>query len=279
MVNYTVPPGIVLHNFTIPIRGIHKKVIYHFSDVHLSVQDSLSTTEENQQAQAASANWDGTRLWFAKKYEEPASRAQQKSSEHHFINLLKLSEDGDAVVMAGDLCEYVSPANLRFLDRELEKLSVPWLAVCGNHDKARDSPDGYLFSRVKQPVQLLDLGDLVLFGIDNSERAITAQQNEALRQALTLGKPLIIVMHIPIMTEGNKALLTDCGEYFRLNHPDADRETLEFIHILEQNTARILAVLAGHLHFGNISEIAPGLTQYVSSQGILGNVNRYEIGE
>jgi len=274
-----IPEGMVIHSHKIPIRGIRKKVIYHFSDVHLSVQDSLSATEENQQAQAASANWDGTRLWFAKKYEEPASRAQQKSSEHHFINLLKLSEDGDAVVMAGDLCEYVSPANLRFLDRELEKLSVPWLAVCGNHDKARDIPDGYLFSRVKQPVQLLDLGDLVLFGIDNSERAITAQQNEALRQALTLGKPLVIVMHIPIMTEGNKELLTDCGEYFRLNHPDADRETLEFIHILEQNTDRILAVLAGHLHFGNISEIAPGLTQYVSSQGILGNVNRYEIGE
>ena len=274
-----IPEGMVIHSHKISAAGIPKKVIYHFSDVHLAVQDDLSTPEENQRAMAASAGWANGRLDFAEKYGEPASRAQQKSSEAHFIDLLKLFEDGDAVVMAGDLCEYVSPANLRFLDSRLGSLDIPWLAVCGNHDKAEDIPEGYGFSRVKEPVQILDLGDLVLFGIDNSLRTVTARQNALLRQTLAMGKPLIIVMHIPIMTEGNKALLTDCGEYFRLNHPDADRETLEFIHILERNTDRILAVLAGHLHFGNISEIAPGLTQYVSSQGLLGNVIRYEIGE
>lgn len=279
MVNYTVPPGIVLQNFTIPAAGVRKKIIYHFSDVHLSMQDALSAPEEMQQAKAASANWDGTRLWFAKKYGEPASQAQQKPADTHFTDLLKLAEDGDAVVMTGDLCEYVSPANLRFLDRELKKLSTPWLAVCGNHDKAGDIPEGYGFSRVKEPVQILDLGDLILFGVDNSLRAVTARQNARLRQTLAMGKPLIIVMHIPIMTEGNKELLTDCGEYFRLNHPGADGETLEFIRILRENADRILAILAGHLHFANTSEIAPGLMQYVSSQGILGNVNRYEIGE
>jgi hypothetical protein len=37
--------------------------------------------------------------------------------------------------------------------------------------------------------------------------------------------------------------------------------------------------VAGHLHFLNTCELAPGFTQYVSSQGLLGNLNRYVIGE
>ena len=274
-----IPEGMMVHSHKIPAKGIRKKVIYHFSDVHLSVRDVLSTPEEARKAQAAAEGWANGRLWFAKKYGEPAGAAQQKPAEEHFSRLLTLSQEGDAVVMAGDLCEYVSPANLRFLDRELEKLSIPWLAVCGNHDKSENIPDGYGFSRVKAPVQVLDLGDLLMVGIDNADRCVTAHQNARLRELLDAGKPLMVAMHVPIMTEGNQALLTDCGEYFQLNHPGADKETLEFINILQQNAGQIVAVLAGHLHFGNVSEIAPGLTQYVSSQAVLGNINRYEIGE
>ncbi|MBQ1231653.1 MAG: hypothetical protein IIX73_04750, partial [Clostridia bacterium] len=81
-----------------------------------------------------------------------------------------------------------------------------------------------------------------------------------------------------IMTDGNRALLEECGEYFRLNHKDATPEVFEFIDIIKQNREQIVAVLAGHLHFRNNTEIAKGVTQYVSSQGALGNINRYEIG-
>jgi 3',5'-cyclic AMP phosphodiesterase CpdA len=181
--------------------------------------------------------------------------------------------------MAGDLCEYISPANLRFLDEKLGSSSIPWLAVCGNHDPAETIPDGLLFSRTKQPVQVLDLEDLLIVGIDNAKRCITAQQNTRLRELLATGKPMILAMHVPVLTEGNRELLTDCGEYFQLNHAGADRETLEFANLLRENAGQIVAVLAGHLHFQNVSEIAPSLPQFISSQGILGNINRYEIGE
>jgi hypothetical protein len=40
-----------------------------------------------------------------------------------------------------------------------------------------------------------------------------------------------------------------------------------------------VAVVAGHLHFLNTCQLAPEITQYVSSQGLLGNLNRYVIGE
>lgn len=271
--------GLVVHNYKIPSKGIRKKVICHFSDVHLSVQDPLSTPEEAQKARNAAEGWANRRLWFANKYKEPALEAQQQPAEEHFSRLLTLAQEGDAVVMAGDLCEYVSHANLRFLDEKLGSCSVPWMAVCGNHDMAEEIPEGYLLSRAKEPVQVQDLGDLLMVGIDNAKRRITAQQNSRLRELLSTGKPMILAMHIPVMTEDNRELLTDCGEYFQLNHAGADSETLEFNNILRENAPQIVAVLAGHLHFGNVSEIASGLPQYVSSQGILGNINRYEIGE
>lgn len=48
---------------------------------------------------------------------------------------------------------------------------------------------------------------------------------------------------------------------------------------IKQNSEQIVAVLAGHLHFANNTEITEGVMQYVSTQGDLGNINRYEIGE
>ena len=85
-------------------------------------------------------------------------------------------------------------------------------------------------------------------------------------------------MHIPIMVPGNREILEPCGEYFRLNHSEADEETLAFIELVKSHPGKILAVLSGHLHFRCNCDLVPGIPQYVSSQGILGNINRYEIG-
>ena len=86
-------------------------------------------------------------------------------------------------------------------------------------------------------------------------------------------------MHVPIMTNDNKELLTECGEYFQLNYDGADKNNFKFIEMIKNNAEKIIAVFAGHLHFKNTSQITSGVTQYVSSQGITGNLNRYEIGE
>lgn len=274
-----IPSGILLHAFRIPVPGVQKKVIYHFSDIHLTLWDSLSGPEEVRKAKEGVEGWNGTRSWFANHYGEPDTPSQHKSAPEHFSDLLNLARSGDALVMAGDICDYVNGPNLRCLEQKLEAFPAPWLAVCGNHDLARDIPEGYLYSRIRHPVQVQDLGDLLLVGLDDSQRTITPEQNRQLQQLLTLGKPMILVLHIPIMAESNRELLLSCGEYFRLNHSEADAETLKFIDLLQHNTDKIAAVLAGHLHFHNECEIAPGLIQYVSSQGILGNINRYELGE
>lgn len=274
-----IPSGIVLHNFTIPAPGVPKTVIYHFSDVHLTTHDSLSDDAERAKSMEASASWASGRLWFAKEYAQPMEEAQQLPAEIHLSRMLDLAQEGDGVVLAGDIFDYVSPANLRVLEAELKKHHTPALWVCGNHEDPTQIPDGLLCSAVKQPIQILELDGVTLVGIDNSRRCITPEQTSRVKDLLEGDKPLILVMHIPIMAESNRAVLEPCGDYFRLNHSEADEETLAFIHLLCRHPDKILAILAGHLHFTCNTEIAPGIPQFVSSQGILGNIHRYEIGE
>ena len=270
-----LPAGVVLHNYQIPVKGVAKKILYHISDIHLNHSDDPAAPHPILNYESWLTGWPG----FAIQYKEPYALEQMKLPEEHLACLLELAGQGDAIVMTGDICDKVSNRNLSILDEALGNIQKPWLAVCGNHDLAADIPDGHHYSQIKAPVQILDLGDLILFGLDNSQRQVTAAQTEQLRQVLTRGKPVIVVMHIPIMTEENRDILLNCGDYFRLNHPDATPETLEFIDCIRQNAGKIAAVLAGHLHFLNESEIAPGLPQFVNSQSVLGNINRYEIGE
>ena len=225
--------GMLIHNYTIPVNGIKKKIIYHFSDVHLTEYDDLSDEEETLKAKVSTGSWEKGRIMFAKNNDESYADDLQLSTGEHFSNLVSLAESGDALVMTGDICDYINGANMRKIDADLKNAKVPFLAVCGNHDKAEDIPDGYIYSSIKDPVQILDLGDMLLVGFDDSERRITSYQIDRLKEILSQSKPMIIAMHIPVMTEGNKEKLINCGEYIRLNHDFASAETFEFIEILK----------------------------------------------
>ena len=270
--------SILIHDYKIPVPGIRKKVIWHFSDVHLSEYDTLSTPEEILRAKESAEGWEETRRYFAVKNGEPWEPEQRIPAAEHLKALLELAKTGDALLVAGDMSEYISPANMRHLDEAFGSFPIPWLAVCGNHDPADQIPEGHVYSRVKQKAQILELEDMVILGLDDSQRAVNAGQLETLKRLLRGEKPLLILMHVPFSTPENRAILEECGEYFRLDHPQATPEAEEFRELIRENAAKIVALMAGHLHFGNVSELVPGVTQYVSSQGILGNINRYEIG-
>lgn len=270
---------VLLREYFIPAVGISKKVIYHFSDSHLTEYDSLSDEAETEKAKKQTEAWDSVRRSFPLAYGEPFGELQQQSPMTHFKNLMSVAQGGDAFVVAGDTLDYTSGANLRIADRLFGSATVKYIAVCGNHDKPCDIPDGYVFSKTKQPVQTLDLGDMLIVGIDNSDRLVTEHQLAELKCILEGEKPILIVMHVPIMTEGNAERLRKCGEYFQLNYDGCPKTNCDFIELIKKNGKKIIAVLAGHLHFCDVSEISPEVTQYVSSQGIAGNINRYIIGE
>lgn len=263
-----------LHEFTIPFPGISKKVIYHFSDCHLGVADETATPEEVAEAEKATRSFDECRRWFADHCHEPFDATH--TAQEYFEALLAACSDGDAVLCAGDLVECFTPATLRYLDERTAHL--PFMSVCGNHDTPDKIPEGYALSAAKAPVQRMDLGDLLVLGFDDSQRVITREQLAALDAALAGDKPVLVLLHIPFAVAENEAMLRGCGEYFRLNHDDCPAENLEFIRRITENPHRVVAVLAGHLHFHHTCPVNGPLTQYVSSQGMCGHLNKYIIG-
>ena len=267
--------SVQLHEFRIPFAGVERTVVYHFSDLHLAVADDASTPDEVAAAQKATREFDDCRRWFSEHCKEPFDG--DLTAADYFAEILAACGDGDAVLCAGDLAECYHPATMAYLDAAVADL--PFMTVCGNHDLADKIPDGYALSAAKAPVQRMELPALTVLGFDDSRRVITAEQLAALRAALAEEKPLMILMHIPFAVLENEAMLRGCGEYFRLNHDDCPQENLEFIRLITENAHRIVAVLAGHLHFNHTCPVTDTLTQYVSSQGMCGHLNKYIIGE
>ncbi len=270
--------NVLIHTYEIPIKRVRKKIIYHFSDLHLTQYDELSDKTEVENAKCMAAEWEKVRKYFANKNAEQCGKAQLHSPISHFENLIEASSDGDMLLLAGDIMDYLSGANVRCIDEMLNKISMPFMYVPGNHEPVEMLPDSKIFELLKKPIQKMENDDIIILGLDNSKREITSEQNDVIKKTLQTGKPTIILMHIPIMTSDNEKLLKDCGKYFYINYDGAPEENFKFINVVKENAKNIIAVFAGHLHFGNTSEITPGLVQYVSSQGIMGNINRYIIG-
>lgn len=269
-----------MNEYIIPIKGVKKKTIYHFSDSHLTEYDELSSELEIEKAKRQAMAWERVREGFCGAYGVPYGEYERQSPKTHFLNLLHTAQsDGDALVLAGDTIDYVNGANLRLVDKELSALTIPYIAVCGNHEDPRDIPDGTALSGAKNRVQTLELDDIIISAFDDSERFITLDQIQALKSLLTGDKPVIIVIHVPIVTKGNEERMRNSGVYYQLNYDGCPEENLEFIKIIKENADNVAAVLAGHLHYADISEVAPGVTQYVTAQGITGSMNKYIIGE
>ena len=258
-----------VHNYRIPVKHVKRKRIYQFSDTHLTCWDDLSSAEEKEKASLRMADWERGRLGFAKAFHEPCEGDSLLSAAEYFNSLLQRSKEADALILAGDIVDFHTEGNSRFLRAALMDYPIPYMAVCGNHDEPDRLPDGHPMKVAGQPVQKLDLGDMVILGFDNSQRLMTSEQVEMLKTALGEGKPILISMHIPMLAEETPGE----NDYFHL------QENLEFIRTIRNHADQIIGVMCGHLHGLQVSEICSGVTQYVSSQGLMGNLSVYDVGE
>ncbi|MBP5657494.1 MAG: metallophosphoesterase [Clostridia bacterium] len=269
----------MITEYKIVCNGIKKKVIYHFSDSHLTEYDSLSTPEEIEKAKSATEAWERVREHFARHGGEPYGEYEKLSPAYHFRKLLEIAKDGDALVLAGDTFDYVSNANLRFADKCLADFDKPIAAVCGNHESRKAIPSDGKLAKMGNDFYVVRLDDINIICVDNSQRIVTPEQNNALDYELSSGKKALIVIHVPIVCEQNESKIKPSGVYFQFNYEGCPEENLEFIKIIEKHAQNVIAVLAGHLHFSNYALLPGNVPQFVSSQAIVGNINRYVIGD
>ena len=260
--------GVTIYEYLIPLAGVPKTVLYQFNDLHLAVADEFSDDEDKAMAERSIEGWNRGRISFASAYGEPTGEEQLLPTTEQLRKMLSVIGDADALLLAGDIVDYPSEANYRHLNKRLAEVQIPILSVCGNHEDP-----------IADPVQVLEFEGFTVVGLDDARREITAEQNEQLRAILAKGKPVFLLMHVPVFAPGYEHLFRFCDEYYRLNHSKATDETKRFLDILQQHTAQIKGIFAGHLHFNSVTQVAPETKQYVCTQGVIAGMNRYVIGE
>jgi hypothetical protein len=268
--------NLIVYEYKIPLKNAKKTVVYQFSDVHLTEYDALSSDGERAFAIYQSPRWENMRKYYANAHREPFEAEQKISPLEHFKNLVSLAKTGDAFIMAGDIFDVVSGANLRAFERVLNGASTPYIYVCGNHEPSAELPSGFV---AKNPAQKIELDNFNILGFNNEDRTISKFQLDFLKEELQKDKKVIITMHVPILCESNREKVESLGEYFRLNNSDSTAETLEFIDTINKNSDKILMVTCGHLHFNYESSLDSKIPQIISSQGITGSINKYIIGD
>ncbi len=266
---------LLIHTYRIVVRNVKRKKIYQFSDTHLTEWDAWSSEEEKQKALTRSCDWMRGRFAFARAYNEPCGEAQALPAKCFFEMLLEESKKADVLIMAGDIIDFHTEGNARLLENALKNHPVPYLLLRGNHEELDYLPMGHPMKSAGEPVQKLNLGDMIILGFDDADRVITNKQIDVLKETLQQEKPVLISMHIPILTEGNAPK----DNYFYLNYEGCPKENLIFIRLIRENADKIIAVTCGHLHGIGVSEICPSVTQYVSSQGLIGSLSIFDIGE
>lgn len=264
--------------YRIPVPGTKPVRLFQIADTHLACADSLSDPEEKALAEKQTAAWERVRPGFPQKYGEPFGKERQIPAFQHYVNLMQRASEGDAVVMCGDIMDYVSGGNLRAAEHGIRECGKPFIAVCGNHEDPGDIPQGCLLSGMRDPVQTLQVGDFQIIGVDDSRRTVTKAMISHIDSLLSSGRKTVIAMHTPVMNTANRDILTRAGAYYALNYDGCPESTAEFIDLITDGASPVVAVLTGHLHFGIVTPLREGLYQYGVSQGIAGNMNEFILG-
>lgn len=191
----------------------------------------------------------------------------------------------DALLMGGDIIDYLSDENVNYIKDNLKKLKIPYLYTMGNHDSYVPWDDiGFigddknllgLFRKGNTEVQIQDYGDFNVVSVnDYAEAGLAKISKKALKEfkkVYNTDKPMILIVHVPLCTENTDALKEqtvktwgspllfgeNCGY-------DLDDTTKEFLDMVVSDNSPVVAVLSGHLHFYHKDMLNDKIVQIVS---------------
>ena len=260
-----LPIDIDLENITIEISGVEEEYKFlYVSDLHMIILDEevleehKTAVEQRVDFFSAPTGVNPIEIW--------EGLPQYLDSYH-----------ADAVLFGGDMLDYASTSNIQCLQEGLNNLTTPYLYVRADHDYGNHYT-GLDASYIKDlhgkmdgalEISLLEFPDFCIVGIDNNTSNITPEGLARFREIYALGKPIILLTHVPIASQfddslaeqskkawQDRALIWGSGYYYE---PDAN--TKEFLDMIYREDSLVKEILSGHLHFswdGPISNQAYG---------------------
>ncbi|MBE6930391.1 MAG: hypothetical protein E7463_08930 [Ruminococcaceae bacterium] len=272
----------LIENVTIRIPGLTRDyVFYHTSDAHVAWADPTDSTADRELAATQTQRWNLHGILPPAGFDDTLRTA----SENH----------ADGLFLCGDIADYYHPSTVRRIRDRLTNAAVEPLYVCGNHEGG-SYKNGPRYDKALRPhypdyagmmhgtpdLWVRDFGEFLIVGIDDSDKKVRPEQVAALKNLCADGRPILLLMHIPIYTEALKAPLCaewgdDACDYFVIGFDADEAETPAFCALLRDPAAPIAAVFAGHIHLSHASEIIPGRVQYTSAPSFSGTIRRVTV--
>lgn len=250
--------------------------LIHFSDVHVITYDEDDSIEAKEKAINQEKAWIKVRQDFAIHFHESYSEEQLIPSTNCLDNLIEYANNAkpDGVLLTGDIIDYYSKANYAYLKKSLSKLNSPYLFSCGNHETPSSLYND--ICKGNGEVSYHDFEEFIIVSLDDSKKKIKQSQLDALESIIKLNKPIILSMHIPVMSKYNELEMKQYDSYYIIDHNNTDEVTSKFIKLIISEPL-IKAIFCGHTHGASVSYFAPNKPQHCASSGLIGFVNNIVI--
>lgn len=201
-----------------------------------------------------------------------------------------LNQSGaDAVWFGADICDFGSLSNIRTLKDGFAKISVPFIYIRADHDVCNAWLKEYHDAEVAKlhheidgdaALKIMEYDDIIVAGFERSTSNMTPEALEAFKTVYALGKPIILLSHVPLDSPIDSTL----GEASRSHWGNQNlcwgkdctyvpnQTTGEFLDMVFRPDSLVKAVFSGHLHFSWQGKLTENLTQQVFSPAVTGTL-------
>lgn len=264
--------GFIIRKSTVAVPGVTgRHVIMHVSDSHLCLSDAESSVQEAAYSAKREADWQQMKGGFARAYGDPLGEDNDVGTREAFDRIMAYAGRirPELLVLTGDTLEYMHGAGARYLSRKLTEYGGPYICVPGNHEG--ETLDG-VWTR---DIGLYRGDGFTVVGIDNRQKTVRSETLGQFREVLREGKPVLPVMHVPLVTDGNRDDMKKFDPYYLMDGTQDDNARA----MIDTITAspRVIAVLCGHVHGYHVSFLKDGIPQICCSSSMIGNVHLTDI--
>lgn len=260
----------IIHN-TIDVGGGQEFRFLHMSDTHLI----LVNGKDNEKKQKLA---EDRKQYFDTPYENAEFALDYAGKNKLFI------------AHTGDLIDFVSEGNLDYVRRFNERADC--FMTAGNHEYSRyvgEAVEDAEYRNQSLPkvqaafkndirFSVREINGVNLVAADNSYYLFEQEQLDALKQVVSIGKPVLLFLHVPLYTDELADLNEAVGDgssflmatpedrlktysekrYIQQKADDVTWEAYEYI----KHEKQIKAIFTGHVHFDFENRLNSWCTQY-----------------
>lgn len=182
----------------------------------------------------------------------------------------------DLVTFTGDIWDFFSMGNLYKFSKATSVLD-DFIYSIGNHEDIRkvggNLSTGDDFTLIRNTISQYvkndlsfdtrDLGEVTVVSMDNSRYTFDANQVEKMKTEIAKGKPILIMMHIPLYTDELFEVAKENNDTGSIIGKTTTGATKEMVDLINANPDIIKGIFAGHLHYDHSSKTSGGIDQHL----------------